>query len=88
MLIRDYLIPDCFGNVAGKKDCQVLTENVCMFGICPFYKSREQFRRDKERYGSVGVSSAERIGRRSKRVELLNTKKVFLQLKRQQKHLV
>ena len=75
--IRDHLIPDCFGNVAGKENCQVLTEDVCLFRKCPFYKSKEQFKRDKERYGSVGLASSEGIGRRSKPVELLNTKKVY-----------
>ncbi len=75
--IRDCLIPDCFGNVAGKKECQVLTEDVCLFKKCPFYKSKEQFRRDKERYGNTGASVAKSIGRKQKAVVLLNTKKIF-----------
>ncbi len=75
--IREDLIPDCFGNVAGKENCQVLTDDVCLFKKCPFYKSKEQFRRDKERYGSVGLTSAESIGRRSKPVMLINTKKIY-----------
>lgn len=75
--IRDYLIPDCFGNVAGKKECQVLTEDVCLFKKCPFYKSKEQFKRDKERYGNAGTVVAKSIGRKQKAVVLLNTKKIF-----------
>lgn len=75
--IRDDLISDCFGNIAGKENCQVLTDDVCLFEKCPFYKSKEDFKRDKERYGSVGLASSESIGRRSKSVELINTKKVY-----------
>ena len=75
--IREDLLPDCFGNVTGKENCQVLTEDVCLFKKCPFYKSKEQFRRDKERYGGVGASSAESIGWSKKAVVLMNTKKVY-----------
>ena len=51
--IRDKLIPDCFGNVAGKKHCCVLSEDVCLYRLsCPFYKTREQFEADKKKYES------------------------------------
>lgn len=47
--IREALIEDCFGNVAGRKHCHVLTEDVCLYGKCPFYKTRAQFEADRKK---------------------------------------
>lgn len=49
--VRDTLIEDCFGNVKGKKNCQVLVENVCLYGKCSFYKTKKQFEADRKKYG-------------------------------------
>lgn len=49
--VRVELAHDCFGNVKGKKDCQILTENVCLYGKCSFYKTKEQFEADRKKYG-------------------------------------
>lgn len=46
--VRDSLIEDCFGNVAGRKHCHVLIEDVCLYGACPFYKTRAQFEEDRK----------------------------------------
>lgn len=48
--VRDSLIYDCFGNVAGLKHCCVLVEDVCLYGECPFYKTRAQFEKDRKKY--------------------------------------
>ena len=51
--VRDTLIADCFGNAKGKKRCQILTEDVCLYGDCPFYKTKKQFNADRKKYGIV-----------------------------------
>lgn len=38
---------DCFGYKMGK--CTVLTDLVCSQGKCSFYKTREQYNRDREK---------------------------------------
>ena len=42
---RKQIRKDCFGCAPGKKDCQVLTENICLTRECPFFKTREEFYR-------------------------------------------
>lgn len=61
--IRDKLVPDCFGNVAGRVRCQVLNEDVCLYrDKCPFYKTREQFEADRKKYENVPVSNGPGTG--------------------------
>ena len=64
--IRDTLMPDCFGNVAGKKNCCVLVEDVCLYQEkCPFYKTRKQFEADKKKYEERATSLSSLSGRKS-----------------------
>lgn len=49
--VRVELAHDCFANVKGKKRCQILTEDMCLYGKCPFYKTKEQFEADRKKYG-------------------------------------
>ena len=60
--IRDKLIEDCFGNVAGRLHCHVLTEDMCLYGECPFYKTRAQFEAGRKAHDSS--SSARGLGNR------------------------
>ena len=49
---------DCFGYTPGKKDCQVLTETVCLKGECPFFKTKAQFLDDQKKYSSLAGKRA------------------------------
>ena len=42
---------DCFAYRIG--GCSILTETVCRREICSFYKTKEQARIDREKYGFV-----------------------------------
>lgn len=42
------LKPDCFGYRLGR--CMILTEMVCLERNCPFYKTVEQDKDDREKY--------------------------------------
>lgn len=43
-----YRKKDCFAY--RKARCKILTEMVCRYGPCSFYKTTEQDRRDREKY--------------------------------------
>ena len=58
--VRDSLIKDCFGNVGGRLHCQVLTEDMCLYGKCPFYKTKEQFEFERRKY-SGSLESAQKV---------------------------
>ena len=67
---------DCFGYIAGKKDCQVLTENICATRKCPFFKTREDYQR-----GLKGLPPKKEVvhsGRRGKAVKCVETGEVFV----------
>lgn len=76
---RDKLIADCFGNVAGGKHCHILTEDMCLYGKCPFYKTRAQFDADRERYSKM--SSANMRAVFGKKVMCVENKKVYLTIR-------
>lgn len=77
--VRDKLIADCFGNVAGGKHCHILTEDMCLYGKCPFYKTREQFEEDRRKYsGRSGMSARAVFG---KKVMCVENKKVYLTIR-------
>lgn len=74
--VRDKLIEDCFGNVAGRLHCHILTEDMCLYGKCPFYKTRAQFDADRVKYGgSAGVGAGKHYLRR--RVRCVDTGKIY-----------
>ena len=68
---------ECFGYVPGRKDCQVMTENICEKRKCSFYKTKENYRR-----GLVGLPPIEdgerrKAGRHSKPVRCIENRRVF-----------
>lgn len=68
---------DCFGYVAGKKDCQVLTENICVKREeCPFFKTREDFQRGLK--GLPPIGEKVHATRRGKAVRCLETGEEFI----------
>lgn len=74
--VRDNLIADCFGAIPGRKDCCVLVENVCMNQkVCPFYKTKEQYKADRERCDGISSSPRPVTG---KRVKCKETGKVYV----------
>jgi len=46
---------DCFAYRVGR--CSIMTETICRFGTCSFYKTKEQDRKDRLRYGDTGKKS-------------------------------
>lgn len=80
--IRDKLIPDCFGNVAGRVHCQVLNEDVCLYREkCPFYKTREQFEADR-RKSSIRSMSAALTGRKSgRKIRCIETGRIYYSIR-------
>lgn len=41
---------DCFGYIKEKEKCNALNELYCKKDICKFYKTREQFIKEQEKY--------------------------------------
>lgn len=77
--VRDRLIPDCFGNTPSGKHCCILVEDVCLYGDCTFYKTREQFEADRIKYSKgSGVSPRVFSG---KKIMCVETKKVYLSIR-------
>lgn len=77
--VRDSLIEDCFGVVAGKKHCHILTEDVCIYGDCPFYKTREQFDADRKKYDRVCSSRCVRESI-SRKIRCIDTGKIYVSI--------
>ena len=75
--VRDKLIADCFGNVAGGKHCYILTEDMCLYGKCSFYKTREQFEADRKKYSSRGRAPISSMASSAKRIQCVNNGAVF-----------
>ncbi len=67
--VRDRLIEDCFGNVAGRMHCHILTEDVCLYGKCSFYKTRAQYESDRKKYENASNISCVHNGRQVRCVE-------------------
>lgn len=44
---------DCFGYNKIKKGCTILTETVCKNKACSFYKTKDQAKKDEEKYPRV-----------------------------------
>lgn len=77
--VRDKLIGDCFGNVSGRLHCHILTEDVCLFGKCPFYKTREQFEFERRKYsGSSGCVERVLTHGHCKRVRCITSGKIYM----------
>lgn len=72
--VRDKLIEDCFGNVAGRKHCHVLIEDVCLYGKCPFYKTRAQFEKDRNVHNSSKTARGQGT---SRSVRCLETGRIY-----------
>ena len=45
---------DCFGYDRICKKCRVLTETLCAHKECTFYKTKEQFDKDRKKYPMGG----------------------------------
>ena len=45
---------DCFGYKAGK--CTVLSEMVCVKKECSFYKTKDQYNSDREKYDQIAAA--------------------------------
>lgn len=81
--VRDKLIPDCFGNVAGRVHCQVLTEDVCLYREkCPFYKTREQFEADR-RKGDIRMSMSTVLPERKsgRKIRCVDTGRIYYSIR-------
>lgn len=79
--LQDMIKKDCFGCVPGRKDCQVMTENICETRRCSFYKTKAEYRR-----GLLGLPPAKKAeedsgtakrGRRGRRVRCMETGESF-----------
>lgn len=44
---------DCFAMRPDKPDCMLLYKLYCKYGSCSFYKSKEQFTADREKYAAA-----------------------------------
>ena len=76
--VRDALFEDCFGNVAGRMHCHILIEDMCLYGACPFYKTRAQFEADRKKYsGGTGRSASLRHGN-TKKVRCITNGKIYM----------
>lgn len=42
---------DCFAYRVGR--CAIMTETICRYGTCSFFKTKEQDRKDRLRYGDA-----------------------------------
>lgn len=69
---------DCFGYVPGRRNCQILTENICEKRKCSFFKTKEAYKR-----GLLGLPPAQGVslsgvsGKRGKSVMCIETGEVF-----------
>ncbi len=45
---------DCFGYNKAAKKCTIMTETICRKSNCTFYKTREQAKKDADRYPRTG----------------------------------
>jgi len=45
------MFEDCFAR--GKSECTLLAVMMCKKGRCPFYKSQEQYRKDRIKYPTI-----------------------------------
>ena len=87
--VRSELISDCFGVVAGKKHCHILIEDVCLYGECPFYKTREQYNADRKKYEALstgrvlGRCQSEAVTKRrsGRKIRCIETGKVYASIR-------
>ena len=80
--IRDKLISDCFGNVAGRVHCQVLNEDVCLYREkCPFYKTREQFEADRKKSGIRSMSAASTRHNSGRKIRHVETGRIYYSIR-------
>ena len=68
---------DCFGYVPGKRECQILTENVCEIRKCTFYKTKENYKRGLAGLPPIDENGGRKSGRRSKAVRCIETGHVY-----------
>lgn len=81
--IRDRLIENCFGNVAGRNHCCVLVEDVCLYqDKCPFYKTRAQYEADKKKAESrASVSCALSERKSGKKIRHIETGRIYYSIR-------
>lgn len=70
---------DCFGCVPGRKDCQVMTENICEKRNCTFFKTKEDFLNGIQSYKGAVRPDACPAGKasRGKMVKCVDTGEIF-----------
>lgn len=54
------LYEDCFARVG--RQCGILKETLCKTGKCSFYKSKQQYEADKEKYPKVDYANIKKKG--------------------------
>lgn len=80
--IRDALVEGCFGNVPGHVHCCVLVEDVCLYGACPFYKTRAQFEADRKKSENrMSVLSALPERKSGRMIRCIETGRVYYSIR-------
>jgi len=75
--VRDKLIEDCFGNVAGKEHCCVLSEDVCLYRECSFYKTPWQYDADRRKYEGSTFACGVPVSHRARAVRCVELGRVY-----------
>ena len=65
----NYIKKDCFG--MREKGCVVLKRTFCRDNHCPFYKPRQQYEKEREKYAAHEYAYKGIRGRKIKSIELL-----------------
>ena len=74
---------DCFAYMGSRRreGCGVMKELICSKRSCSFYKTREQYEKDREKYGGVpsgsGVPPEPKAKCMGRRVRCIDTGEVF-----------